>query len=327
MTTIKRKIICFGESLLRFQMLNDSFFDAENRIKLYPGGSEANVAVRLANLGFSTGFVSAGPDTKLTEDYLSVLKDNKVDVSQFIYSGTRLGSYYLLSPDGLSKGEVIYDREYSSFSQLKKGDVDWDSIFNEVEWLHWTALTPALSNDSVELMEEGLKEASQRKIPISVDLNYRSKLWQYGKDPIEVMPKLIKYCDLVLGNIWASNLMLGTKIKEGIDRKTSYSEVLEFASEASQELFQKFSKIKMVAHTFRFMKNPKHNLLYGTAHTRENNVISKIEETEEIVDRIGSGDAFMAGVIAGYLQNKSLQEIVDIGIREGFEKLFVAGDF
>src|SRR5699024_950565 len=116
----------------------------------------------------------------------------------------------------------IYDREYSSFSQLKKGDVDWDAIFDEAEWLHWTALTPALSKDSVGLMEEGLKEAERREIPISADLNYRSKLWQYGKTPIEIMPELIKYCDLVLGNIWASNIMLGTKIKEGIDRKTPY---------------------------------------------------------------------------------------------------------
>lgn len=321
------KIVCFGESLIRFQAVTGSFFNETHEVKAYSGGSEANTAVRLTHLGFPSSLVSAAPDAKLTRDYLAVLNQRSVDTSDFIFSGDRLGAYYLLSTDGLTKGEVIYDRKYSSFYQLEKGDVDWDSVFENCGWFHWTAITPALSRPSADLMREGLEKASSLGIPISVDLNYRNKLWQYGKKPFEVMPELVEYCDLILGNIWAANTMLGTKIKEGINIDTPAQDVLEFAAEASIELFEKYPKAKLTANTFRFMENASHNLLYGTAHTRGDNALSEIKETHDLVDRIGSGDAFMAGIISGYIRQKTLQGIIDLGVKEGFQKLFSEGDF
>lgn len=319
--------ICFGEPLIRYQSYGDAFFDNHHLVKAYPGGSEANVAVKLAQLGIAAQFVSAGPDNEIMREYLSVLNNQYVDTNNFHFSGERLGSYILQSPNGLTKGEVIYDRKYSSFSNLKAGEINWDKVLANCNWLHWTALTPALNEDLVEVLKEFLQEASKRNITISVDLNYRQKLWQYGKSPNEVMPELAQYCDVIMGNIWASNKMLGTEVPENLDDQTSPDEYLSISQKVSEELFAMYPKAKLVANTFRFMNNNKHNCLYGTAHTRKEHVLSPVMETNVLVDRIGSGDAFMAGIIAGIQQNDSLQDTINLAVKCGYEKLFVEGDF
>lgn len=135
----------------------------------------------------------------------------------------------MLSANGLSKGEVIYDRKYSSFSQIKTGEIDWHKIFEDCSWFHWTAITPALNEELAEVMKEALEVAYSKGITISVDLNYRNKLWQYGKSPLEVMPELVKYCHIIMGNIWASHNMLDTSIDSNLNRNTSPEEYFEFA--------------------------------------------------------------------------------------------------
>lgn len=322
-----KKILCFGEALLRLQSENSDFFGDNHRLKVYPGGSEANVAARLAAMGEECSFLSAAPDNELTRDYLRVLNDRGVDTSSFIFSSDRMGSYYLLSANGLTKGEVIYDRKYSAFDQLKKGDVYWEKILNGYDWLHWTALTPALGEGSVVLIKEALQVADSMGIGISADLNYRNKLWQYGKAPHEVMPDLVQYCDLILGNVWASQKMLETFEVPDFNSETPPEECADFSMSVARQLFYKFPKAKLIANTFRFSKDPKHNRLFGTAHTHFENALSKTLETFEVVDRIGSGDAFMAGIIKAYLDKKNLQEIVNSGVKEGFDKLFKEGDF
>src|SRR5699024_2909166 len=124
------------------------------------------------------------------------------------------------SANGLTKGEVIYDRANSSFSEMTLKDLDFNNIFEGCDWFHWTALTPALNQEMATLMKELLKEASNRGLRISVDMNYRSKLWQYGKAPHEVMPELLAYCDVIMGNIWAANTFLKTGVKDNLNKDT-----------------------------------------------------------------------------------------------------------
>ncbi|MDE5493499.1 sugar kinase [Elizabethkingia meningoseptica] len=324
---MKGKVVCFGEALIRYQPVENSFFNESNTVTAYPGGSEANVAVKLGQLSIPVSYISAAPDNEITREYLEILNHHHVDTSGFIYSGSRIGSYILLSANGLSKGEVIYDRNHSSFSQLKKGELDWEHIFKDCTWFHWTALTPALNSELTEVIHEALEIASAKGITISVDLNYRNRLWQYGKKPLEVMPGLIKYCHIIMGNIWASHTMLGTSIDENLNRETSPEEYLEYAVKNSQEIFMQYPNARTVANTFRFMDNAQHNLLYGTLHTREDNAISKIYETYHLTDRIGSGDAFMAGAIASLYNGNNIQESIENAALEGFNKLFVKGDF
>lgn len=323
-----KKVLSFGEILIRQQALGSSFFeDQQNVLRVYPGGSEANVAATLAQMRTPTTYFSAFPPHILSEEIVGLLQRIGVDTSKVLWQGDRMGAYILLSADGLSKGEVIYDRKYSSFSQLNAHDIDFDVLFDDVDWLHWTALTPALNAGMAQLMKTVLVEAHQRQLTISVDLNYRSRLWQYGSAPIDIMPDLVDYCDVIMGNIWAANTMLGIPVKENLDRNTDPEVYFEEATTSAKGIFERFEKAKHIAYTFRFIDHPKHNLFYGTYHSKSGNTISAIHETNTVVDRIGSGDAFMAGFIHALRQTTDPQEIIDIATGAGYEKLFVEGDF
>jgi RNase adaptor protein for sRNA GlmZ degradation len=176
----------------------------------------------------------------------------------------------LLSANGLSKGEVIYDRKYSSFSQIKTGEIDWHKIFEDCGWFHWTAITPALNEELAEVMKEALEVAYSKGITISVDLNYRNKLWQYGKSPLEVMPELVKYCHIIMGNIWASRNMLGTSIDSNLNRNTSPEEYFEFAKKnPNLEIFVTFDadgqhQIKDIENIISPIKENKADIVFGT---------------------------------------------------------------
>lgn len=322
------RILSFGEILIRQQSLGNTFFDKNNnRLEIFPGGSEANVAASLAQMGNQTAYCSAFPQHALSDEILEILGNLGVQTDPVIRTGDRLGTYILMSANGLSKGEVIYDRKYSSFSQLTVANLDMDKLLEGVTWLHWTALTPALNQNMADLTLVLLQEASNRNITISVDLNYRNRLWQYGKEPIDIMPKLIAYCDVIMGNIWAANKMLGTAVDESFDRNTPRETYLEAAEASANEIFQQFPKCKHVAYTFRFMDNPNHNLFYGTYHTPAEHVCSAVMETREVIDRIGSGDAFMAGYIHALVNKMSPQQVIDTATGAGYHKLFVKGDF
>lgn len=321
-------VLSFGEILIRQQSLGNTFFDKNNnRLEIFPGGSEANVAASLAQMGDNVAYCSAFPQNALSDEILNILEDLQVDTTKALRIGDRLGSYILMSANGLSKGEVIYDRKYSSFSQLTVADIDVDKLFDGVSWLHWTALTPALNQNMADLMLVLLQEASNRNITISVDLNYRNRLWQYGKEPVDIMPQLAAHCDVVMGNIWAANKMLGTTVDESFDRNTPQATYLAAAEKSAKEIFQRYPKCKHVAYTFRFMDNPNHNLFYGTYHTPTEHVSSDIMETFEVIDRIGSGDAFMGGYIHALVNNMTPQEVINTATGAGYQKLFVKGDF
>lgn len=322
------KVLSFGEILIRQQALGEAFFEkGKNLLRIYPGGSEANVAASLAQMNTPTTYFSAFPENALSHEITSVLGRFGVDTSKSLWLGDRIGSYILLSANGLSKGEVIYDRKYSSFSQLVVEDIDFDTLFDDVNWLHWTALTPALNDNMAEVTKVVLEEASKRSLTISVDLNYRNRLWQYGQEPIDVMPSLVEHCDVIMGNIWAANKMLGTNVADHLGRETTPETYFEHAKKSASEVFDKYPRAKHIAYTFRFMDNPKHNLFYGTYHSRSENTISEIHETNEVIDRIGSGDAFMAGFIHALRSTDDAQKIIDTATGAGYQKLFVEGDF
>ncbi|MFC3198717.1 PfkB family carbohydrate kinase [Parapedobacter deserti] len=323
----KHKILSFGELLLRMSSSGESFLGEHNQVTVFPGGSEANVAASLGQWGVACSYLSRIPDNELAAQALSTLRSLGVDVSPIIMNGDRLGLYFLLSANGLSKGEVVYDRHYSAFSQLKRGSIDWDKVLEGYSWFHWSALTPALNAELAAVCSEALEAAHRKGLTVSVDLNYRSKLWNYGKQPIEVMPALLQYCDVVMGNIWAANKMLGTAVLETLSRDTAPAVYFEHAKESAHAVFELLPRCKHIAYTFRFMDSATHNLLYGTYHMREGDFMSAVNETNQVIDRIGSGDAFMAGLIYALVNERSAQEVIDTATAAGFKKLFVRGDF
>lgn len=323
----KHRILSFGELMLRLSSTGASFLEKGSPVVVFPAGSEANVVASLAQWGVPCSYLSRMPDNELAAQALTVLRELGVDVSPTLLEGDRLGLYFLLSANGLTKGEVVYDRKYSAFSQLQPGAIDWDRALDGYTWFHWSALTPALDASLAAVCKEALEAARRKGLVISVDLNYRNKLWNYGKQPIEVMPALLQYCDVVMGNIWAANKMLGTSVSETLCRDTPPDMYAEAANGSAREVFERLPRCKHLAYTFRFMDSPTHNLLYGTYHTRSGNFMSAIQETNEVVDRIGSGDAFMAGLIYALVSDKDGQGVVDTATAAGFRKLFVKGDF
>jgi 2-dehydro-3-deoxygluconokinase len=323
----QENILVFGELLLRFSSTEDQFISKSHTVSLFPGGSEANVSASLGQWGIPCTYVSCVPENALAANALQSLAELGVNTNKTVLQGSRMGLYFLLSANGLTSGEVVYDRKYSSFSTLLPGVINWEEVLEGHTWFHWTALTPALNENMAAVCKEALQAARKKGLKISVDLNYRSRLWDYGKQPIEVMPELVQYCDVIMGNIWAVNKMLDIPVDENLNRQTTVDTYTAHANASAKAVFAAFPQCKHIAYTFRFMDNPKHNLFYGTYHSAEGNYRSAVLETNEVVDRIGSGDAFMAGLIYGLTSSTHGQEIIDKATSSGYKKLFVKGDF
>lgn len=320
------KVLNFGELLLRISPDAEGSWLKENSLPFYVGGAEANVAAALALWGVPSAYLSALPENFMSKQVVSYLDELNIDTSRMQYLGERIGLYYLAHGKDLKNSGVIYDRNYSSFSTLTPGTINWDEVFKDISWLHFSAICPALNENVAEVCEEALKTASARNIRISLDLNFRSKLWKYGKDPIAVMPLLAPYCDLIMGNIWAAENMLGIPVPEGLveaDDKPAYLKQAEVTSKAIQE---KFPKCTAVANTFRFDFNTGVKY-YSTLFTNDELFVSKEYRAEKIIGKIGSGDCYMAGLIYGFYHELSPSEVLGFATRAAFSKLFTNTDF
>jgi len=318
-------VLCLGELLLR---ISPSVIREEEKhpMLLFVGGAEANVATALAGWDLPVRYMTALPDNFMSHHVLRYLSVKGIDTSPILFSGRRIGLYYLETGADL-KGGVVYDRERSSFSELKRGMVDWDTVFNGVTWFHFTAISPALSEPVADVCLEALEAAAKRNIVISVDLNYRSKLWQYGKKPLDVMPQLVQYCHVVMGNIWSANTLLDTPLDEHIHDKKSTQAYLDHAQVTSLQIMQRFPRCTSVANTFRFDSEADHIRYYTTLLTGGQFYQSPEFRCTGVVDRSGSGDCFMAGLIYGFSTRPGEpQEILNYAAAAAFGKLQEQGD-
>jgi 2-dehydro-3-deoxygluconokinase len=240
-----------------------------------------------------------------------------------ITSGDRIGIYYLAQGTDLKHAGVIYDRANSSTSLLQPGQVNWHEILKDISWFHFSAISPAISENLAAVCEEVLQVAQSKGITISVDLNYRAKLWKWGKEPHEVMPGLVKHCDVVMGNIWAIEKMLGIKLPN--DFKTEKNICLQQAEKSSVEVMKKFPKCRQVANTFRFDNGDKLNY-YSTLCSSGRLTVSEEYTAENIIDKVGSGDCFMAGLIYGNVNELAEKEMLEFATAAAVDKMFVLGD-
>lgn len=320
------KVLNFGELLLRISPDLDGGWLKDNSLPVYVGGAEANVAAALALWGVPSAYMSAVPDNFMSRQVVAYLESLNIDVSRMQYCGERIGLYYLPHGKDLKNAGVIYDRAGSAYASLKTGVIDWDQVFEGISWLHFSAICPALNSDIAAVCEEALKAASVKNIRISVDLNYRSKLWKYGKEPVEVMPLLAPYCDLIMGNVWAAEKMLGIPVAEGLEVLHQKEAYLEQAKTTSEALIRTFPKCSAVANTFRFDEG-KGVRYYSTLFTAGKLLVSKTYQAEQISGKIGSGDCYMAGLIYGFYNALPAQEILEFATSAAFSKLFTNTDF
>lgn len=321
----KGSILSFGELLLRMCPDGKGQWLAENKLPFFIGGAELNVANALALWEQPIKYFTALPDNALSEQLISYLESKSIDTSAIHKSGSRIGLYYLTRGKDVKNNAIVYDRAGSAFADLKPGMVDWDTVLEGVSWFHFSAICPALSQQAADVCEEVLQAASRKHITISVDLNYRPKLWQYGKKPTEIMPKLVQYADIIMGNVWAEETMLGIQVTPDIHESGQQSIYLKEGLYSSEKIMEAYPRCRAVANTFRFDAG-KGVEYYTSLYAGNRFYHSPTYTTETVVDKVGSGDCFMAGLIYGFYNKQDPQQLLDFATAAAFEKLFIEGD-
>lgn len=293
----RKSIITFGEIMLRLATPGFMRFSQSNEFIATFGGGEANVAVSLANYGLKSEFITRLPKNDLGEACVMDLRKYGVGIDNIIWGGDRIGIYFLESGAVSRASKVIYDRANSSICEIKPGMINWEEVFEGAGWFHWTGITPAISQSAADVLAEAIKVANEKDIIVSCDLNYRNKLWKYGKKAGEVMPALVADCDVVLGNEEDAEMVLGIK-PEGVNITGGHVSGAAYES-VSKQMMKRFPKIKKVITTLRGSISASHNSWSGVLWDGEKLYQSPEYQITHIVDRVGGGDSFMGGLIYG----------------------------
>ena len=319
---MKNKVITFGEIMLRLAPEGYYRFVQADTYGATYGGGEANVAVSLSNFGVPTGFVTKLPKHEIGQAGINSIRKFGVDTEYIARGGDRVGIYFLEKGASQRASKVIYDRAGSSIATAKKEDFNWENIFDGVEWFHFTGITPALGDDVAEICLEACKVAKKKGITISCDLNYRKKLWSKEKAG-EVMAKLCEYVDVCIANEEdAADVFgihaTGTDVTAGKVNHEGYKEV-------AKKLAEKF-KFSKVAITLRSSISANDNDWAGMLYDGKEFFFSK-EYPIHIVDRVGGGDSFGAGLIYASLNEYPAQDTINFAVAASCLKHTVEGDF
>jgi 2-dehydro-3-deoxygluconokinase len=318
-------VLTFGELLLRIIMDKQGNWLGSKTAEICLGGAELNVAATLSLWELPARIFTALPGNSIGSQVMTILAGKGIDTSAVVQRGERMGLYFLEQDADIKKGDLIYDRKNSAFQALTAEDIDFDRLLQNVSWFHFTGITPALNAGSAGLCKLILKEVSRREIPISIDLNYRAKLWKYGKEPSEIMPDLIKYCNLIIGNIWALKEMVATEHILTDHIPTNKETNCELARSISAGVMEKFPACCMVANTFRLEDGPA-TLYYTTLCSGEGFYLSASYNSQLVREKVGSGDCFSAGLLYGIYNNWPVQEMLDYATAAAFTKMFIPGD-
>ena len=321
------KVITFGEIMLRLSTPGYLRFSQARQFDATFGGGEANVAVSLANFGIEAEFVTRLPDNDIARSCLRDLRSYGVGTSHCITGGERLGIYFLETGAVARPSKVVYDRAHSAISTIQPGMVDWHEVFQGADWFHWTGITPAISESAALACLEAIKVANEMGVFVSCDLNYRKNLWKWGKTAAEVMPELVRGCDLILGNEEDAEKEFGIK-PEGFDAEHSDGSIDQTRFESvCRQLMARFPRCRKVAVTLRGSINANHNTWGGVIFDGETLRESRRYDITHIVDRVGGGDSFMGGLIYGLLTWQDDQRAIDFAAAASCLKHTISGDY
>lgn len=320
------KFVTFGEIMLRLSPPGALRFGQAHSFDVVYGGGESNVAVSLANYGFPVEFVTRLPANDLGEACIQFLRQHQVGTSHILRGGERMGIYFLENGSVMRGSKVIYDRAGSSFSTLKPGMIDWRKIFADAGWFHWTGITPAISESAAQACLEGIKLARELGIVVSCDLNFRAKLWKWGKPAGEVMDELVQQCDIAIGNEEDADKVFGIRAQE-TDVTAGRVEARRYQS-VCEQLAQRFPNLKKIAITLRGSLSANHNTWSALLWDRGQVFTACTYDITDIVDRVGAGDSFMGGLIYGLVVHPDdSQRALDFAVAGSALKHTIFGDF
>lgn len=317
-----KKIVTMGEIMLRLSTLNNERFVQSSNFDVVYGGGEANVAVSLANYGHEAYFVSKLPDNPIGDSAINSLRKFGVKTNYIVRGGERIGIYFLETGASIRPSKIIYDRANSAISRAEENDFCFNEIMKDKDWFHFSGITPAISDEAAQLTLNACKAAKENGLIVSVDLNYRKKLWTSEK-AISVMVPLMKYVDVCIGNEEDAKLCLGFKpksdVEKGITDANGYYEIFK----QMKDQFDFKYIVSSLRESYSATYNGWKALIYNGTEFYE----SRKYDINPIVDRVGGGDAFSAGIIHGLLCKNNQQEALEFAVAASALKHTIHGDF
>lgn len=318
------KYVTFGETMLRLSPVGHEVLMQSSSLSATFGGAEANVAVSLANYGEAVSFVSAAPPNQIGDAMVRELRGFGVDTSFVLRSGDRMGIYYAERGAAMRPSKVIYDRAHSSFAEIAPGDFDWNAIFDGAKWFHTTGITPAVAEGTAAAALEAMKQAKERGVVVSCDLNYRKKLWKWGRAPKDVMRELARYVDVMIANEEDCQQCLGLTLD--VDVHAGSLDTSKYRDLAAR-VMEEFSNVSYLAVSLRESESADWNNWSILLADRNESFVSRKYEIRDIVDRIGGGDSFGAGLIWGLSHYDDPQQAVEFAAAASALKHTVGGDY
>ena len=318
------RYLSFGEIMLRLKPPGFERFFQSPVLEATFGGGEANVAVSLSNFGCDAAYMTVLPKNALADHCVGELRRFGVDTSNIIRGPGRMGVYFLEGGANQLPSKVIYDRAGSAIAEAKPGDINWEKVLKGVGWFHITGITPAISQSAMQLSLESVKEAKKRNITVSCDLNYRKNLWKYGKTAAEVMAELMKYVDIAIANEEDVQKSLGITIDVAVEHGELDREKYKALSD---EVLKKYPEMKLIAITLRESKSADSNGWAACLNDRKSFIESHKYMIDDIVDRVGGGDAFSAGLIYGLNNYDNHQDALEFAVAASCLKHSISGDF
>ena len=318
------KYVTFGELMLRLSPPGHEVLFQSPSLTATFGGAEANVAVSLSNYGEDAVFVTALPANAVGDAAVRELRGFGVDVSKIMRSGDRVGVYYAEPGASMRPSKVIYDRAHSSVTEVKPGDFNWEDIFKDASWFHITGITPAVSEGAAETALEAVKTAKKLGLTVSCDLNYRKKLWKWGKTAQQVMSGLAEYIDVMIANEEDCQKCLGISLD--VDVTSGKLDPSKYAALA-EEIMTRYPNVSKLAVSLRESVSADWNNWSVFLASKDGYVVSKKYEIRDIVDRIGGGDAFGSALIYGLNHFDSDEQTANFAAAASALKHTIYGDY
>lgn len=319
---MEKRIVTLGEIMLRLSPAGNNRFVQSDTFDAVYGGGEANVAVSCANYGHDVCFVSKLPRHEIGQAAVNALRRFGVDTQFIARGGDRVGIYYLETGASMRPSKVIYDRAHSAIAEADPSDFDFDQIMDGAAWFHWTGITPAISDKAAELVRLACESAHRHGVIVSVDLNFRKKLWSKEKAQ-SIMKPLMKYVDVCIGNEEDAELCLGFRpdadVSNGVTDADGYKNIF-------RQMQQEFG-FKYVVSTLRESFSASHNGWKAMIYDGKEFYNSRHYDINPIVDRVGGGDSFAAGIIHGLLTKATQGEALEFAVAASALKHTINGDF
>lgn len=326
-----KKVVTFGEVMLRLTTPGFRRFSQTNELVATYGGSEANVAMSLAHFGIPTEFVTRLPDNAVARACIASLRAGGLGTDGIVFGGKRLGLYYLECGAAFRNSNVVYDREGSSFATLRPGMIDWETIFADAGWFHWSGIAAALSQDGADACREAIEVADRMGLTISCDLNFRKKLWNYGRTAAEVMQPLVQYSDVIFGAEPEYREILGVQpvgFKAVNAADPSFESALPSFEAFGQQVSRLVPRCRKIFLELRNSITSNHNLLAAVLYADGSLKHTGIYDIVHEVDRVGAGDAFVGGMIYGLITYPDDdQKALEYALAASALKNTVYGDF